>query len=1265
MGDVMMPRCSIVMAAIVTLFVNSVGAAPCFDPLAGENQWRMIARIGVCVSDIGVAVSAIDDTVLQIEEDLLSVSDDLCSKILALEEKIDDLNLASSLDHLMSQIEVVSSTVDVVASQADELIVTLSIVEKLSETILQNISFIDQIFDKTISAIDSSTELLCSKIEKVDADVLSVGDVLTADIAVVDADLLSVSDVLMSKIMAIDADNDALLLSISDALTADISIVDANLLSIGEVLNSRIEQIDSYFYSSTIDATCDHCGAIVWDSQLLSNVSIPNSVLSVSQTSDSRYVVIAQNAAANAGNKVEIYSQDSLSSVVGTLNDALSDVVTVRFSPILTPSNTYLLAVTRRLNVGVNPELLMYEFDPVAATLTLVDSVNLDANVNAVTWRPSGDRLLVAQDVVGSELLLYTVNTITGGLTFNSSLSLSGSVVFDQAMDWNPVYTEYAIATTNIVGLNPNAYVILFDVPATSMSIEVISSYQAPVTPLYPKWHPSGNYVASAILEGSVGIAQFIPAASFIGLAAISVGVPVRTVAWNPHGTLIAYGSDLQVSGDELGIHCFSASSLLLEKVAGYSFAGGINNIWWGPSGNLAVGAGFAGGGISLYSLKPLLLDTIANLSCAVLDCCEMLNSKIDGIVTPCSSQPIFSGDITLDDQGVTYCLAENMNGNITIDNRDITVNLNGHVVFGTIIVTDFGSNATIRNGTINAPSPVDNTQAAFGIVHVAGNASGVQIIECRIENGGVGADSVNAYDSINVNGANCLIRDCVIVSGNGGQGAISGIGGNGGNSVVIQNDVQNTRILNSQLQAGFGGTDNALILVSTGNGGSALIDRGNETLVQGCILEGGNGASLFADGSSIADGISIILGNGGAGIVCSGFGYTMSNCTVRGGNGGSANTNTSGDIATNAGIITTGLGGDGFYNVEDLQVTISDCEIYGGQSGPLSSAASIASAGGQFIVSRAGHGLFNESNGDNTAQSTISRTVIRGGSSGFVNTNNGNIGTVGVTSTVDISGSGVQSLVYNLVLVNCDIIGGAGSDVRTGSGTIAEVIMEHGGHGVFDAGTNTCIKNCSIKSGYGGSLISATLGDIFAPSLAGDGGHAVMLGDSHFALIEYCELIAARGGNSFSDDGNTSTGGAGGIGVYVSTPANGTQIRFNSVGPTGASGNVTGIGGTSQNGGDGIRISADAGANNSIEVSNCEISFTGQVGIASTPSTSPGQAIRDSSINAMIYRNYAHDIADTVNRYTLAVNVPIVAVDAPSGTAFALGVDGLANIYR
>ncbi len=126
----------------------------------------------------------------------------------------------------------------------------------------------------------------------------------------------------------------------------------------------------------------------------------------------------------------------------------------------------------------------------------------------------------------------------------------------------------------------------------------------------------------------------------------------------------------------------------------------------------------------SNQGIREIIVNTIIPATCestSILDTCcttiandfrstwtvlERIESKADNLCSPCQATPITAAQ-TISNAG-TYCLEQDIAGDITISAPNVTLDLNGHTIAGStngIFINSAGDNAWVKNGTVNGAS--------------------------------------------------------------------------------------------------------------------------------------------------------------------------------------------------------------------------------------------------------------------------------------------------------------------------------------------------------------------------------------------------------------------------------------------------------------------------------------------------------------------------------------------------------------------------------
>ncbi len=688
----------------------------------------------------------------------------------------------------------------------------------------------------------------------------------------------------------------------------------------------------------------------------------------------------------------------------------------------------------------------------------------------------------------------------------------------------------------------------------------------------------------------------------------------------------------------------------------------------------------------------------------AIESCCSTLNSKIDLIMissvtcsTSCAAIPLMQDDVITGSIIITaagsYCLVENITGNITIAASDVTLNLNGHSLFGTIDVSSGSINVLIHSGNIKPLAPIDVNDANHAAVVISLDADKVNINNCYI----VCTDSellaaLNGRSGIQNESNNLIVEDCFITTGTGGLQASATPQSTGGTGII--NTGINTKIIETTIQSGDGGPGafGGAAAVPGGNGGSGVINSANNMQIIHCTIysgNGGNGGFLSSGGSSSLN----VGGNAGTAINNAGQNLQVLQSTIITGNGGTGgNALTPGSQAA-----AGGLGGNGIIS-SNTNTEIIECSITTGNGG---------NGGPSFIGGNGGSGNNGGTGITNTGNNiNIIKTIIDTGNGGFGSA--GSVGAVGGTmgGNGGNAGTGIindGSLGTILETVINTGLGGNGGNNAIGLGGSGPAAGNggSGGLGIINSGSQTQISQTKIVTSAGGNGGLAT-GSSSTGGNGGDSGIAITNSGSNVEILS-CVLDTGNGGvgnistgvtgnggtagngaNGINNSGSniqislciitTGTGGQGGNGNQIAgnggnggiainqLSANNGKIRDCSIKQTGAggAGGAGGIAGANGSGGDGIRI--DSGATDS-DISTCIITKTGLDG-SGTPNANGGLAINDMTLTSteIIYSNVAFQIAHTPNKYLLAAGA---AIDSPFGTAFGPGTDRLSNIFK
>jgi hypothetical protein len=274
------------------------------------------------------------------------------------------------------------------------------------------------------------------------------------------------------------------------------------------------------------------------------------------------------------------------------------------------------------------------------------------------------------------------------------------------------------------------------------------------------------------------------------------------------------------------------------------------------------------------------------------------------------------------------YCMNGDLSGDVTISASDVTINMNGYSLDGSIVISGGIQNIVIQDGFI-APSiasgsfAIDNSLGApyvtFQNLNIAPIAAGV---------GGITSS-----------GANIIIQNCIITPSAGATNATGVNIGFSSSNVIIKNNT-------------ISGANN-----SSGNGGDA-INLNNAQNVQAvqCIIpatgnaggsgSGGNALNQVGSNSQIVDCIIKSTGAGaGAGILGG-----------RGGIGISISAGTSKALIRNCIVLNTGNGagvssGGACILDQGIFTMINDCQLFTSATGVNNATGIIESSSTSCII--------------------------------------------------------------------------------------------------------------------------------------------------------------------------------------------------------------------------------------------------------------------------------------------------------------------------
>ncbi|MDR3550610.1 MAG: hypothetical protein P4L31_04310, partial [Candidatus Babeliales bacterium] len=425
-------------------------------------------------------------------------------------------------------------------------------------------------------------------------------------------DIVSTDTLLFSLIEVLESCCDELKTS-TGFLQSQIDIVstDTLLFSLIEVLESCCDELKTStgFLQSQIDVlecSCDQidCCAI---NLLTMDDMFNDNVASVDWSFDSKFVAIGLSNASQLNNPfaLQIYQVVGASLVLKAQYqfNKLRDVTSVRWHP-----NLYRLAVSRMgAKLGAfEPQLTIFDFDPILLGLTVVGAGEIDEDVFAISWRSvisDPDILAVGRDNI-NELALYTVSPL-GALSVVPQVSITtqGQIQL-QALEWNSTNTYVAVGVDQS-SPQDTLQVFVYDpiIPSITLNASTsIVSLATLQTALSLDWNPdnkSENLIAVglSLVPGGEMVQLFNHngiAGTLTKQGAIDdLDGAVASLDWNPNGKCIAVGENDVPPTAELRTYQFNRFGSIFTFDREFALFGcvDIHAVRWAPNGLcLAVG---------------------------------------------------------------------------------------------------------------------------------------------------------------------------------------------------------------------------------------------------------------------------------------------------------------------------------------------------------------------------------------------------------------------------------------------------------------------------------------------------------------------------------------------------------------------------------------------------------------------------------------------------------------------------------------------------
>ncbi len=292
---------------------------------------------------------------------------------------------------------------------------------------------------------------------------------------------------------------------------------------------------------------------------------------------------------------------------------------------------------------------------------------------------------------------------------------------------------------------------------------------------------------------------------------------------------------------------------------------------------------------------------------------------------------------------------------------------------------------------------------------------------------------------------------------------------------------------------------------------------------------------------------------NGRSAITNSADNVQINNCQIQAGNGQGLAITSSGAITING--VNTGFGGTGVNN-SGAAIQITDCSIIAGNSGQIyakgtdsSSTISIDGTLNNF----GGSGIINTG-----AKMQLTNCTVSAGNSGqlYANANSDiNIGnSSGSTIEINVGGTAITNSGIETCITNCQLTAGNSGqlyatsfsgNIFIGSNT-GSVTMRDGGFGVNTSGNATQLSACVIYAGNSDQIYAQANDTVY---IAYDGNVTIDNGGTGIACtgdnthITDCTVVAGNGGQVYTQAGLSRIAYEASISSNLSVGMGGTGI--------------------------------------------------------------------------------------------------------------------------
>jgi WD40 repeat protein len=343
---------------------------------------------------------------------------------------------------------------------------------------------------------------------------------------------------------------------------------------------------------------------------------------------------------------------------------------------------------------GTGAELFSYQYNVSNGVFGGVSALSPPGNrsINAVSFSPGGNYLLIGRQVIGSTqnpLFMYSV-TSGGVLTELFNQAFPGTIrdVPVNAISWSPGGNYLAVGTT-VAAASADLLIYYFNGTTLTPTIQMITGRQVRGV----DWSPSGTFIAVAlvgtttqnlhIFAHDISSGSLQPQTS----AYINQTTDVISVAWSKDGNELAVGTALVGGRSAMRKYSFNSTLTTLSLVKSFTFYASVNALGsFEYNNNYVMGVGndlyvladtyFDGYTLTIDSLtvelqNDLLLQTPLGFSrnCSIMGNHHAIDFDVTGTMVILPKSRLYLKDLTLRNFGGTQLRCLDNTATISLDN--------------------------------------------------------------------------------------------------------------------------------------------------------------------------------------------------------------------------------------------------------------------------------------------------------------------------------------------------------------------------------------------------------------------------------------------------------------------------------------------------------------------------------------------------------------------------------------------------------------------